>query len=187
MQLPTSPDPPPPTHTHAHACAGAATSDIIQQYVSTIKALAHVDPGGTILGAVGDPIRAYLRERKDTIRCIVTMLTADEEDAAAQSLAAELGNTDQAAEVGARPGEGSRLGHGSGWRLGRDGGRWGCADGLAGSCAAHKLGASQLATALRPPVLGVPAMVCEAGCAPRRCLLSRRCCAVAAAGVRQRL
>ena len=50
----------------AYLAKVAATTDIIQQYVSTIKALAHVDPGGTILGAVGDPIRAYLRERKDT-------------------------------------------------------------------------------------------------------------------------
>jgi hypothetical protein len=96
-------------------CAGAATTDIIQQYVSTIKALAHVDPGGTILGAVGDPIRAYLRERKDTIRCIVTMLTNDEEDAAAQSLFAELGNTDAAAEVGWR---GGKARGGAGWGQG---------------------------------------------------------------------
>jgi anaphase-promoting complex subunit 2 len=78
--------------------------------VSTIKALAHVDPGGTILGAVGDPIRAYLRERKDTIRCIVTMLTNDEEDAAAQSLFAELGNTDAVAEVGWRERRGGSRG-----------------------------------------------------------------------------
>jgi len=73
--------------------------------VSTIKALAHVDPAGAILGAVGGPIRAYLRQRRDTIRCIVTMLTADEEDpdgggaGGAASLHAELGNTETAAEV----------------------------------------------------------------------------------------
>ncbi|EFN59544.1 hypothetical protein CHLNCDRAFT_19379, partial [Chlorella variabilis] len=82
---------------------GAATADIIQQYVSAIKALSHVDPGGAILSAVGSPIAAYLRGRRDTIRCIVTMLTADEEDAAAQSLFAELGNAEGAgAEVGMR-------------------------------------------------------------------------------------
>ncbi|KAL4426176.1 hypothetical protein ABPG77_007458 [Micractinium sp. CCAP 211/92] len=77
---------------------GAATSDIIQQYVSAIKALAHIDPAGAILGAVGGPIRAYLRQRRDTIRCVVTMLTADEEDAAAASLHAELGNAEAAPE-----------------------------------------------------------------------------------------
>lgn len=57
--------------------------------MSAIKALAHVDPGGAILGAVGGPIAAYLRGRRDTIRCIVTMLTADEEEAAAHNLLAE--------------------------------------------------------------------------------------------------
>lgn len=77
---------------------GAATADIIAQYVSTIKALAACDPSGAILGAVSGPIRAYLRGRRDTIRCIVTSLTADEEDAAAQSLLAELDNTEAAAE-----------------------------------------------------------------------------------------
>lgn len=86
-----------------YPAAGAATADIIQQYVSAIKALSHVDPGGAILSAVGSPIAAYLRGRRDTIRCIVTMLTADEEDAAAQSLFAELGNAEGAgAEVGMR-------------------------------------------------------------------------------------
>lgn len=92
----------PPNSTHtAHTHPGAATSDIIQQYVSAIKALAHIDPAGAILGAVGGPIRAYLRQRRDTIRCVVTMLTADEEDAAAASLHAELGNAEAAPEVGA--------------------------------------------------------------------------------------
>ncbi len=67
--------------------------------MSTIKALAACDPSGAILGAVSGPIRAYLRGRRDTIRCIVTSLTADEEDAAAQSLLAELDNTEAAAEV----------------------------------------------------------------------------------------
>ncbi|XP_024541138.1 anaphase-promoting complex subunit 2 isoform X1 [Selaginella moellendorffii] len=57
--------------------AGAATTDILTQYVSTIKALRTMDPTGVILEAVGEPIREYLRGRKDTIRCIVTMLTDD--------------------------------------------------------------------------------------------------------------
>ena len=54
---------------------------------------------GVILDAVAGPIRHYLRERKDTIRCIVTMLTDDGEDAAATSLLAELGAMEQGAEV----------------------------------------------------------------------------------------
>lgn len=57
--------------------AGAATTDILLQYVSTIKALRTMDPTGVVLEAVSEPIREYLRGRKDTIRCIVTMLTDD--------------------------------------------------------------------------------------------------------------
>lgn len=54
---------------------------------------------GVILGAVAGPIRRYLRERKDTIRCIVTMLTDDgAEDVGA--LFAELGNMETVGEVG---------------------------------------------------------------------------------------
>lgn len=55
--------------------AGASTHDILHQYVSTIKALRIIDPTGVFLEAVGEPIRDYLRGRKDTIKCIVTMLT----------------------------------------------------------------------------------------------------------------
>lgn len=55
--------------------AGASTNDILHQYVSTIKALRMIDPAGVFLEAVGEPIREYLKGRKDTIKCIVTMLT----------------------------------------------------------------------------------------------------------------
>ncbi|KAF8103771.1 hypothetical protein N665_0185s0043 [Sinapis alba] len=55
--------------------AGASTNDILHQYVSTIKALRAIDPAGVFLEAVGEPIKDYLRGRKDTIKCIVTMLT----------------------------------------------------------------------------------------------------------------
>lgn len=55
--------------------AGASTNDILHQYVSTIRALRTIDPTGVFLEAVGEPIRDYLRGRKDTIKCIVTMLT----------------------------------------------------------------------------------------------------------------
>lgn len=79
--------------------AGAATSDIIEQYVSTIKTLREVDPTAVLLEAVGEDIREYLRSRRDTIRCIVTMLTDDSagEDAegepAGESLFEELKRT----------------------------------------------------------------------------------------------
>ncbi|KAH7845369.1 hypothetical protein Vadar_001272 [Vaccinium darrowii] len=55
--------------------AGASTNDILHQCVSTIKALRTIDPAGVFLEAVGEPIREYLKGRKDTIKCIVTMLT----------------------------------------------------------------------------------------------------------------
>ncbi|CAI5484668.1 unnamed protein product [Closterium sp. Yama58-4] len=55
--------------------AGASTADILQQYVSAIRALRLVDPSGVVLEAVSEPIRQYLRGRKDTIRCIMTLLT----------------------------------------------------------------------------------------------------------------
>ncbi|KAF2290079.1 hypothetical protein GH714_001798 [Hevea brasiliensis] len=48
--------------------AGASTNDILHQYVSTIKALRTIDPAGVFLEAVGEPIRDYLRGRKDTIK-----------------------------------------------------------------------------------------------------------------------
>ncbi|XP_062161873.1 anaphase-promoting complex subunit 2-like [Alnus glutinosa] len=55
--------------------AGASTNDILHQYVSTIKALRTINPAGVFHEAVGEPIRDYLRGRKDAIKCIVTMLT----------------------------------------------------------------------------------------------------------------
>ncbi|KAF6136492.1 hypothetical protein GIB67_035051 [Kingdonia uniflora] len=55
--------------------AGASTNDILHQYVSTIKALRIIDPTGVFLEAVGKPIREFLRGRKDTVKCVVTMLT----------------------------------------------------------------------------------------------------------------
>ena len=72
---------------------GAATPDIISQYVGCIKALREVDPAGILLNAVGGPIKAYLRSRRDTIRCILASLTDDPdvgEAAHSESLFEEL-------------------------------------------------------------------------------------------------
>jgi len=55
--------------------AGASINDILHQYVSTIKALRTIDSAGVFLEAVGEPVRDYLSGRRDTIKCIVTMLT----------------------------------------------------------------------------------------------------------------
>ncbi|KAH9841592.1 uncharacterized protein C8Q71DRAFT_737818 [Rhodofomes roseus] len=58
---------------------GADTKDILTQYVSIIRCLRLVDPPGVLLFKVADPIRRYLRERPDTIRCIVASLVGDGE------------------------------------------------------------------------------------------------------------
>ncbi|KAF8682314.1 Anaphase promoting complex (APC) subunit 2 [Rhizoctonia solani] len=59
---------------------GADTKDILTQYVSTIRCLRILDPPGVLLFKVADPIRRYLRERPDTIRCIVSNLVGDGSD-----------------------------------------------------------------------------------------------------------
>lgn len=54
-------------HRYINTCVllpGAATTDVIVQYVSTIKALREVDALGVLLEAIADPIREYLRSRK---------------------------------------------------------------------------------------------------------------------------
>lgn len=77
---------------------GADTKDILAQYVSIIRCLRIVDPPGVLLFKVADPIRRYLRyqffflnttgikvadadlrEKPDTIRCIVASLVGDGE------------------------------------------------------------------------------------------------------------
>ena len=63
--------------------AGAPTSDIIDTYRLLIRATRELDPSGVVLAAVSGPLKEYLRERKDTIRCVVSMLMgaeADDED-----------------------------------------------------------------------------------------------------------
>ncbi|TFK26875.1 ubiquitin-protein ligase [Coprinopsis marcescibilis] len=58
---------------------GADTKLILSQYVATIKCLRIIDPPGVLLFKVADPIRRYLRDRPDTIRCIVASLVGDED------------------------------------------------------------------------------------------------------------
>ena len=76
---------------------GAPTSDIIEQYRLTIRALRALDPSGVVLGVVSAPLKEYLRERKDTIRCVVTMLMG------AKGGADELLGADED-NVGGKPG-----------------------------------------------------------------------------------
>ena len=46
---------------------GAATTDILAQFVSTIRVLRELDPAGVLLAAVRGPLQRYLRARK--VRC----------------------------------------------------------------------------------------------------------------------
>ncbi|GFR52612.1 hypothetical protein Agub_g15128, partial [Astrephomene gubernaculifera] len=57
--------------------AGASATGIIHQYVATIRTMREIDPSGCLLHAVAAPLRAYLRRRSDTIRCLVGLVTQD--------------------------------------------------------------------------------------------------------------
>ncbi|KAI9671624.1 MAG: hypothetical protein M1829_004629 [Trizodia sp. TS-e1964] len=56
---------------------GASTIQILQAYISIIRAFTHLDPKGVLLDRVARPIRRYLRERDDTVNVIVTGLLAN--------------------------------------------------------------------------------------------------------------
>ncbi|KAG4304220.1 hypothetical protein PORY_002401 [Pneumocystis oryctolagi] len=66
---------------------GADTQDIISQYISTIKCFLILDPPGVLLDKVAKPIRKHLKNRNDTIKCIMVGLVGDE----ASELSEELG------------------------------------------------------------------------------------------------
>ena len=59
---------------------GASTTEILQVYISIIRAFTVLDPKGVLLDRVARPIRRYLRERDDTITIVVGGLLADPED-----------------------------------------------------------------------------------------------------------
>ncbi|CAK1552273.1 unnamed protein product [Leptosia nina] len=66
---------------------GVNTPDILTAYISTIRALRHLDPSGVILETVTKPVRSYLRNREDTVRSVVSSLT---EEGTGSELAEEL-------------------------------------------------------------------------------------------------
>ncbi|KAK9790960.1 hypothetical protein WJX73_003133 [Symbiochloris irregularis] len=90
--------------------AGAATVDILQQYISAIRALKAMDPSRGLVEAVGAPIQGYLRSRTDAIRCIVNSLTNPEGvegEEGGLTLAEELARSpDRQGESGTVVGEG---------------------------------------------------------------------------------
>lgn len=54
---------------------GASTSQVLDVYISTIRALRVIDPSDLLLKYVATPVRKYLLGRKDTVRCVVSSLT----------------------------------------------------------------------------------------------------------------
>lgn len=56
---------------------GASTIDILQVYISLIRVFAVLDAKGVLIDRVARPVRAYLRERDDTVKVIVSGLLAD--------------------------------------------------------------------------------------------------------------
>ncbi|KAL1853323.1 hypothetical protein Plec18167_005587 [Paecilomyces lecythidis] len=75
---------------------GASTVQILQVYISIIRAFNLLDPRGVILDRVARPIRRYLRDREDTVKVIVNGLLADPVDADGQPSAS---NSDTLAEL----------------------------------------------------------------------------------------
>ena len=58
---------------------GASTLQIVEMYVLVIRALRVLDPSDLILIYAAYPIRAYLKKRRDTVRCVVSSLTQGSE------------------------------------------------------------------------------------------------------------
>lgn len=95
---------------------GASTIEILQVYISIIRAFTTLDAKGVLLDRIARPIRRYLRDRDDTVKIIVEGLFADLEDEDGEpiepsgdvlaELALEL-NTDT--KVGARDNDDAEL------------------------------------------------------------------------------
>jgi anaphase-promoting complex subunit 2 len=59
---------------------GASTLQILQVYISIIRAFKLLDAKGVLLDRVARPVRKYLRDRDDTVKVIVSGLLADVDD-----------------------------------------------------------------------------------------------------------
>jgi len=59
---------------------GASTIEILQIYISIIRAFRKLDPKGVLLDRVARKVRRYLRERDDTVKVIVSGLLSDAVD-----------------------------------------------------------------------------------------------------------
>ncbi|KAL1953696.1 hypothetical protein VTO42DRAFT_2369 [Malbranchea cinnamomea] len=66
---------------------GASTVEILQLYISMIRAFSQLDPRGVLLDKVARPIRRYLRDRDDTVKVIVGGLLSEQTDSENQDTA----------------------------------------------------------------------------------------------------
>ncbi|KAK9461180.1 uncharacterized protein V1516DRAFT_623972 [Lipomyces oligophaga] len=81
---------------------GANTPDIITVYISTIKVFTLLEPRGVLLDKVARPIRRYLRDREDTVRCVVAgllMISHEQENSSLSILGKELESNAGAHEI----------------------------------------------------------------------------------------
>jgi anaphase-promoting complex subunit 2 len=61
---------------------------LIAVYIRTIKALRTLDPSGVLLQQSTQEVKAYMRDRADTLRTIVGLVTAEGEDSLMEELEA---------------------------------------------------------------------------------------------------
>ncbi|KAL9618880.1 MAG: hypothetical protein Q9160_006470 [Pyrenula sp. 1 TL-2023] len=79
---------------------GASTIEILQLYISIIRAFRELDPRGVLLDRVARPIRRYLRERDDAVKVIVGGLLSDvPEQGEADSEQPSITNSDVLSEL----------------------------------------------------------------------------------------
>ena len=88
---------------------GASTVEILQLYISIIRAFRRLDPKGVLLDRVARTIRRYLRDRDDTVKVIVTGLLSDATDANGDPLVSDSENlTELALELNRNDLDGSK-------------------------------------------------------------------------------
>ena len=66
---------------------GVDSKSIINFYIQVIRVFKFIDPSTILLEIISKPIKDYLRSRKDTLRCIVSIIIEDESE-----LYSQLGN-----------------------------------------------------------------------------------------------
>ena len=103
---------------------GATTADIVTIYISCIRAIKEIDPSNVLLSLVTVGLREYLRQRSDSLRNLVSLLTEDggesgislisDLEESAMSEQKEGGDSDDEGDGVAGSGSGGGSGSGSG-------------------------------------------------------------------------